>query len=179
MAIFSFQKHNLLSGLYGRRFSNYFADNPANLTEGNLEGTTYVRTQLNNFDMGPSHARDSWVFRGYFMPNTTATNWRFRTASDDASFLWLGNDAIPITVNLNTADAIVDNGGEHGVQTETSSNQSLTEGLLYPLTIVAGNNTAGGSLTFSVSSNGGTSYFTNLNGLVFYDPSTDNGFNLT
>ena len=83
------------------------------------------------------------------------------------------------TVDLDTGDVIVDNGGEHGAATVTSGNQSLTAGILYPIAIIAGNNTGPGSLTFSVSRNGGTSYFTDLSDLVFYDPAADNGFNLT
>lgn len=179
MSIFSFQKHSLLSGLYRRRFNVYHSDNPASLVDGQLEGTDTAITQINNFDMGPVHSRDTFVFRGYFMPDTTATNWRFRTNSDDGSFVWLGVNALPNTVNLNTDNVVVDNGGEHSPVTVTSGNQSLTAGLLYPIVIIAGNNTGGGSLTFNVSRNGGTNYFTNLNGLVFYDPVSSNGFNLT
>ena len=178
MTIFSFQKHNLVEGLFRRRFNVYHADNPGNLVEGQLEGTDAAVTQINGFDMGPTHSRDSFVFRGYFRPDTTATNWRFRTNSDDGSFVWLGDDAIPNTVDLNTSNVVVDNGGEHGAATVTSGNQSLTAGVLYPIAIIAGNNTGPGSLTFSVSRNGGTNYFTDLSDLVFYDPSADNGFNI-
>ena len=178
MAVFNFQKHGLVEGLLRRRFNVYFADDPSTLITSELEGTATAVTQINAFDMGPTHSRDSFVFRGYFRPDTTATTWRFRTNSDDASFVWLQNPAIPNTVSLNTAAAHVDNGGEHTANTETSAATSLTAGLLYPIVIIAGNNTGPGSLTFSVSRTGNLgTYFTDLSGMVFYDPAYSNGFN--
>jgi len=133
-----------------------------------------VRTELNGYSVGTT---DTWLFRGYFLANTTATNWRFRTNSDDASYVWIGSDSTDTDINLNTNNAVVDNGGTHIAQIRTSSDISLTDGILYPFAVVIGNNSGPGTLTLSFSSNGGTSYQTNGQGLFFYDPYAPNGFN--
>lgn len=164
-------KKRLRSGLFGRYFDTYFSDNMANLTTST---NSQVRTQLNGYNVGTT---DTWLFRGYFLANTTATNWRFRTNSDDASFVWIGANSIATDTNLNTGNAVVNNGGLHGAQTITSSDISLTDGILYPFAVVVGNNTGPGTLTLSFSSNGGTSYQTNGQGFFFYDPYAPNGFN--
>ena len=161
----------LRSGLFGRYFNTYFSDNMSNLTTST---NSQVRTQLNGYSVGTT---DTWLFRGYFLANTTATNWRFRTNSDDASFVWIGSNSTATDTNLNTSNAVVDNGGLHGAQTRTSSNISLTDGTLYPFAVVIGNNNGPVFLTLSFSSNGGSSYQTNGQGLFFYDPYAPNGFN--
>ena len=127
---------------------------------GNLTTSTnsQVRTQLNGYSVGTT---DTWLFRGYFLANTTATNWRFRTNSDDASYVWIGSNSTATDVNLNTSNAVVDNGGVHSARTRTSSDISLTDGILYPFAVVIGNNSGPGNLTLSFSSNGGSSYQTN------------------
>jgi hypothetical protein len=143
---------------------------------GNLTTPTnsQVRTQLNGYSVSTT---DTWLFRGYFLANTTATNWRFRTNSDDASYVWIGTNSRGIDTDLDPDNAVVDNGGLHGAQTRTSSNISLTDGILYPFAVVIGNNSGPGNLTLSFSSNGGTTYQTNGQGLFFYDPYAPNGFN--
>ena len=128
------RKQGLRNGLFGRYFNNYFADNMSNLTNPT---NSDVRTQINNYSVGTT---DTWMFRGYFLPNTTATNWQFRTNSDDASYVWIGSNSTATDTNLNTSNAVVNNGGLHGAQTRTSSNISLTAGIFYPIAVVIGNN---------------------------------------
>lgn len=175
MAIFNFQKHSLLDGLWFRRFSVYFADDPSNLTAGNL--TTPAPTSISEVVLDPIPTQTTYVFRGYFRPNVTAANWQFRTNSDDASFVWFGENAIPNTVDLDTAEAVVDNGTPHVERERTSGNISMTAGLLYPIVIIVGNSGGPGVIDFFASSNGGTSFFTDMSDLVFYDPAYSNGFN--
>ena len=117
---------------------------------GNLTTSTnsQVRTQLNGYSVGTT---DTWLFRGYFLANTTATNWRFRTNSDDASYVWIGSNSTATDVNLNTSNAVVNNGGVHSAQTRTSSDISLTDGIVYPFAVVIGNNSGPGNLTLSFS----------------------------
>ena len=169
---FVLKKQRLRNGLFGRYFNNYFNDNMSNLTNPT---NSDIQTQLSSYSVGTT---DTWMFRGYFLADTTATNWRFRTNSDDASYVWIGSDSTATDTNLNTSNAVVNNGGLHGAQTRTSSNISLTEGVFYPFTIVIGNNNGPGTLTLSFSSNGGTSYSTNGLGYFFYNPYAPNGFNL-
>jgi hypothetical protein len=166
------RKERLRTGLFGRYFNTYFSDNMGNLT---TPTNSDVQAQLSSYSVGTT---DTWLFRGYFLSNTTATNWKFRTNSDDASYAWIGTDSTLLDTNLVTSDAIVNNGGTHGAQTRTSSNVSLTAGVLYPIAIVIGNNTGPGTLTFEFSNNGGTNYQSDGNGFFFHNPYASNGYNL-
>ena len=165
-------KQRLRNGLYGRYFNNYFSDNMSNLTNST---NSDVRTQLSSYSVGST---DTWMFRGYFLANTTATNWQFRTNSDDASYVWIGSNSIAVDTSLNTSNVVVNNGGLHGEQIRTSSNLSLTAGVYYPFAVVVGNNSGPGILTLEFSSNGGTNWQSDGNGFYFYNPYAPNGYNL-
>jgi len=166
------KKQRLRSGLFGRYFNTYFSDNMGNLTNST---NSEIRSTWSSYSVGTT---DTWLFRGYFLPDVTATNWRFRTNSDDASFVWIGSNSTAVDTSLDTDNAVVDNGGLHGAQTRTSSNVSLTAGVFYPFTVVIGNNTGPGTLTLSFSSDGGSNYSSDGNGFFFYNPYAPNGFNL-
>jgi len=165
-------KQRLRNGLYGRYFNNYFSDNMSNLTNST---NSDVRTQLSSYSVSET---DTWMFRGYFLANTTATNWQFRTNSDDASYVWIGSNSTSVDTGLNTSNAVVNNGGTHSAQTRTSSNVSLTEGVYYPFAVVIGNNTGPGTLTLEFSSNGGTNWQSDGNGFYFHNPYAPNGYNI-
>jgi len=166
------KKRRLQSGLFGRYFNTYFSDDMSNLTSST---NSDVQVQLNDYSIGTT---DTWLFRGYFLANTTASNWQFRTTSDDASFVWIGSNSTSTDTNLNTSNVVVNNGGTHSEQTRTSSNLSLTAGQFYPLAVVGGNNSGPGVLTLEYSNNGGTSWQSDGNGFFFYNPYAPNGYNL-
>lgn len=166
------QKRKLQLGLFGRYFNTYFSDNMGNLTNPT---NSEIRSSWNSYSVGTT---DTWLFRGYFLPDVTATNWRFRTNSDDASYVWIGSNSTAIDTDLNTSNAIVDNGGLHGAQTRTSSYVSLTAGIFYPFAVVIGNNSGPGTLTVEFSSDGGSNYSSDGEGFFFYNPYAPNGFNL-
>ena len=163
-------KQRLRNGLYGRYFNNYFSDNMSNLANST---NSDVRTQLNSYSVGTT---DTWLFRGYFLADTTSTTWRFRTTSDDASYVWIGSNARASDTSLNTEDAVVDNGGIHSSRTRSSGAISLTGGVFYPIAIVVGNNTGPGSLTLSWSA--GSIYSSDGDGYFFRNPKALNGYNL-
>lgn len=161
----------LSAGLFGRYFNTYFSDNMANLTSPT---NSLVRTQLNNFSVGTT---DTWLFRGYFLPDTTSTSWQFRTNSDDASYVWIGTNSTAVDTSLDENDAIVDNGGLHGAQTRVSGDISLNADQYYPFAVVVGNNTGPGILTLEWRVNNG-SWQSNGVGYLFYNAHAPNGFNL-
>ena len=166
------RKERLRNGLFGRYFNNYFSDNMGNLTSPT---NSDVRTHLSSYAVDTT---DTWLFRGYFLANTTAANWQFRTNSDDASWLWIGSNSTSTDTNLVTGNAVVNNGGVHSAQTRTSSNISLTDGVFYPFAVVVGNNSGPGTLTVEFSSNGGTNWQSDGNGFYFYNPYAPNGYNI-
>jgi len=166
------QRQRLFNQLYGRQFSTYFNDNMSVLSSPN--GTNQTVSVLVNFNLDTS---STWVFRGYFRATTTSSNWQFRTTSDDASYVWVGANAMPHETNLNTANAIVNNGKLHGSQTVASGTFSLTAGQYYPIVIVGGNNTGAGVLTFQWTTDG-TNWDGDGDTIFFRNSKAPNGYNL-
>lgn len=172
MSVIVGKRRRLAAGLFGRYFNTYFADNMANLTNPT---NTEVRDTFSGYSVGTT---DTWLFRGYFLAGTTATNWRFRTTSDDASYLWIDTNSEAIDTSLNTSNAAVNNGGAHSSRTRTSGNLSLTSGVYYPFAVVIGNNTGPGTLTVEWSDDGGLNWHSNGEFILFHNPFAPNGFNL-
>lgn len=149
--------------------NGYFAENvtffnntvvsPAVETQG-----TYTTINISN-----QPQFNSIMLLGYLKAPATAT-FTFYTASDDASYLWIGPTAI---TGYTTANAIVKNGGLHAV-TEASGTASLIQNVYYPIRIMFGNNSGPGALTVSYSTPSITKT-SNWTGLIFHNADT-NGF---
>lgn len=79
---------------------------------------------------------------GFFRPNVS-TNWKFRTNSDDASYLWLGPSAVS---GWTPSNAVVYNAGLHGAKTSEIKQDNnvqvlqLNAGQYYPIRIIMGEN---------------------------------------
>ena len=111
----------------------------------------------------------SIMLTGYFLAPTTDT-YTFYTSTDDASYMWIGPDAITGYTHTN---AIVQNGGLHGV-TEVSGTIAMTANIYYPFRVMFGNLTGPGTMTVSWAS--GTQAKTSTwTGKLFYNSAT-NGF---
>lgn len=148
--------------LFRYTYTGYFADDPdwfasQTPTASIADGTLAV---------DPLAITTSYQWIGYFLPSTTET-YTFYTTSDDASFLWIGSNAV---TGFTTANSLVNNGGEHGAE-ERSGSISLTAGVYYPIRIQAGNNGGPGSMltSFSTPTIAKTTTFT---GYLFYEPDT-------
>lgn len=137
------------TGLYGKRYSGYFADNVNwwdTATEfGQIDQTTQISSFTNTAD------NYSWTWLGYFKPSSSGT-WTFYTASDDASYLWIGETALN---GYTTTNAIVKNGGLHGVQ-ERSGTVTLEANKLYPIRIMFGELGGGDVITVQFEGPGRT-----------------------
>jgi len=163
-----------VAGLYKTTYAGYFSNVPSFFatatptTYGTNPATSVQTTAISEAgsDDGSSFSCE-WL--GYFLPSTTET-YTFFTASDDASFVWVGSNALS---GFTTANATVNNAGLHGV-VETSGTASLTAGVYYPIRIQFGELNGGDSLTFNYSTPNITKT-TNVTGRVFYNPTT-NGF---
>jgi len=162
------------AGLYKTTYSGYFADVPsffatATPTTYGSNPSTSVQTTAISEASSDDGSNFSCQWLGYFLPSTTET-YTFFTSSDDASYVWIGSNALS---GFTTANAVVNNGGTHGVQ-ERSGSVSLTAGVYYPIRIQFGEATGGDSLTFNYSTPTITKT-TTVTGKVFYNPAT-NGF---
>jgi hypothetical protein len=163
-----------LAGLYKTTYSGYFADSVSFFATatpqafGTNPATSVQTTAISEAASGDGdYFSCQWL--GYFSPTTTQT-YTFYTNSDDASYVWVGANAIS---GFTTANATVNNGGAHG-PIEASGSIDLTAGVYYPIRIQFGEAGGGDVLTFNYSTPT-IAKTTNVTGLVFYNTST-NGF---
>jgi hypothetical protein len=163
-----------VAGLFKTTYAGYFADVPsffatATPTTYGTNPSTSVQTTAITEASSDDGSNFSCQWLGYFLPSTTET-YTFFTSSDDASYVWVGSNALS---GFTTANATVNNGGAHGV-VEKSGTASLTAGVYYPIRIQFGESGGGDAMTFYYSTPTIT-LTTNVTGRVFYN-STTNGF---
>lgn len=150
------------SGLVGQKYSGYYADNVNYFLTATKTGSPSLFTTIDTgsppWNIGDYY---SYEWTGYFKPSTTET-YTFYTYSDDASHLWIGDNALS---GYTTANALINNGGVHGAR-EYSGSIALTAGLYYPIRIQFGENAGGDVIrvsfstpTISKTSNGSGYYF--------------------
>ena len=154
-----------LAGVYRTTYSGYFADVVSWFATATATATTVQTTVIeepssedgNSFSM-------QWL--GYFVPTTTET-YTFYLNSDDASFMWIGSNAVS---GFSTANATINNGGLHG-PVEVSGTAVLTAGVYYPVRFQYGENGGGDIMNFNYSTSTITKT-TDVTGKVFYHPAT-------
>ena len=156
------------AGLYRTTYSGYFADSVSFFANATATATLVQTTVIEEpaTDDGSSFSMQ-WL--GYFRPTTTET-YTFYLNSDDASYMWIGSNAV---TGFSTVNATINNGGAHG-PFEVSGTASLTAGVYYPIRIQFGEQGGGDVMTFNHSTATITKT-TNVTGKVFYNPAT-NGF---
>lgn len=163
-----------VAGLYKTTYSGYFSDNVnffATATPASIGGNPATSVQTTSiFEPATDDGSGfSCQWLGYFKPTTTQT-YTFYTNSDDASYVWIGANALS---GFTTGNSTVNNGGPHG-PTEASGSIALTAGVYYPIRIQFGEQGGGDLMTFNYSTSTITKT-TNVTGLVFYNTTT-NGF---
>jgi hypothetical protein len=150
-------------GLFGRRYSGYFSDNVNYFSGAPL--SSQVDQSINNLVESTNNI--SWEWLGYFRAPTTGT-YTFTTVSDDASYVWVGANAVS---NFTTANATVNNGGLHAAQSR-SGTFAMTAGLFYAIRVQYGQGTGDAVMTLSFSGPGITAT-TNGDGFFFYNTQTN------
>jgi len=153
------------AGLYRTTFTGYFADAPSWFATA-TSTATLVQTTVIEEPVSEDGNSFSMQWLGYFRPTTTET-YTFFLSSDDASYLWIGSNALS---GFTTANATVNNGGLHG-NIETSGTAALTAGVYYPIRIQFGENGGGDVMSFNHST-ATIVKTTNVTGKVFYNPAT-------
>ena len=156
------------AGLYRTTYTGYFADVVSFFATATATAALVQTTVIEEpaTDDGSSFSMQ-WL--GYFRPTTTET-YTFFLNSDDASYLWIGSNALS---GFTTANATVNNGGLHG-PVEFSGTAALTAGVYYPIRIQFGEQGGGDVMTFNHST-ATINKTTNVTGKVFYNRAT-NGF---
>lgn len=137
----------------------------------NLVTSSYNTVQYIGTDVNDTTQTFSLEFKGYFKPSATGI-YRFRTNSDDGSWLWIGTAAIdPTTENAN-----VKNGGAHGPNYAVGGNVKLTQNLYYPIRVLMWDGGGGWILETEWSSYvqglGWSSWSNDFGGQIFYNGAT-------
>ena len=132
------------SGLIGARYNGYFNDDVNWFNTASVTSGPSVYSSITGAHGGGDFFSLQWT--GYFIPNATGT-WTFYTASDDASYLWIGSTA---SSGWSTGNALVNNGGLHGT-IEKSGSISLTKNQIYPIRIQFGENGGGEAMDVNVA----------------------------
>jgi len=154
-----------VAGLYRTRYTGYFADSVTWFSTATVEANT-VQTTVIEEPISEDGNSFSMQWLGYFVPSTTET-YTFYLNSDDASYMWIGNNAVS---GFSTANATVNNGGLHGL-VETSGTAALTAGVYYPVRFQYGENGGGDAMFFNYST-ATIGKTTDVTGRVFYHPAT-------
>jgi hypothetical protein len=133
-------------GLFRTQYNGYFAGVPSWFDTAVQSGSIGPNTGSINPGFTSSVDFRSAQWLGYFTPTTTE-NYTFFAISDDAMYMWIGNDA---TASYTTASINIGT-GNNGPNYLTGSVVSLTSGSFYPMRIQWGENAGGEYLTMSYS----------------------------
>lgn len=161
---------NLLQGLSEVRYQGYMYNNTGYFTDSATR--TLVTSTLSSrlpiwsdtTDMG---VNVSMWWGGYFIPDVTGT-WDFQITSDDASFMWIGKDAVASYAN-GFANAFIALPDDHPPQVKSNS-IFLEADKIYPIRIQYGNY-AGPTGTFKLEVKSPaykSAWDTNLEGLIWH-----------
>ena len=127
-------------GLYGQKYSGYFADSFTFFDTAAYIGSESTFTSIDLSDEGSTY---SYKWYGFIIPLVTGT-YTFQTISDDASYVYVDETEV------------VNNGGEHGAITKTGT-INLNAGTMYLIRIYFGENAGGASMKFDWSGGDQTS----------------------
>ena len=181
-------------GLAVSVYDGYFNDSLSFFTSNNLTASAFqnqfpVKTSVIGCGATPCDIGDyySVVYKGFFKPTYTGS-YMFVMGSDDASYLWIGNQGetqsalanrvvasssqIPAINNQNLLAPLASVPGIHPVGYSTG-NVNLTAGQLYPVLLYFGENDGGDAFYLDRIFMDGTGYYQNNNG-VFYTTNPDN-----
>lgn len=156
-------KFNVYEGYFNENV-NFFssAKNTANGITSVFNDLTSSTSGLKNQNTGTAYSIE-WT--GFFVPNLTG-NWQFKTNSDDASFIWIGNNA---TSGYSTSNALIKNPGIHPAKFSNEATIYLDTNVHYPIRIQYGNGGGTDAFQFFLKPPNG-SYTTNGNDLFFNNP---------
>jgi hypothetical protein len=159
---------SLLIGLHAVTYTGYFNDDPSWLSRNavNIKSRRTHET-LPSFSNEPfsSLGLMTAMYSGYIIPDVAGT-WKFRIRSDDAVFMWLGNEAIVNYAGSTLGAQLRIPGTHEPITREFTTN--LVKDKVYPLRIMYGNAASFGTFEFSLMPPGFNSYQTDTTGLFFH-----------
>ena len=152
-----------LTGLHQGRFLGYFAETPE-VFKDKAATSVAVRNILPSFNNENFGVVDTYMWSGYFVPDVTG-DWQFRITSDDASYMWFGNDAIQNWMDDKSSARLA---VPAGAPTQRSVSIKVKKDDVYPIRILYGNSGGPGTFNFEVLPPGIGKFQTNTTGLFFH-----------
>jgi hypothetical protein len=152
-------------------YEGYFEDVTSFFDTAALKASPYNFNGASVTINEPSLVNNTSIqLEGYFLASYTGTH-TFYLNTDDGGWLWIGLTALS---GYTTANALVKNGGQHGVQ-EVSATVNLVAGTYYPLRIQFGNGPSGPGVLVASYEHSGQAKTSTWTGKIFYNTAT-NGF---
>ena len=137
------------TGLWARKYAGYFADD-VNYFASRAVTETQVAPQIVNWSSGQDYY--SWEFRGFFRAPATGNYW-FQIYSDDASYMWVWNQA---TSGFGRGNAFIDHGGLHGPSwSDRARSVNMQAGEYMPVRIQFGENAGQDLITVQIYTDSG------------------------
>lgn len=152
-----------LTGLHQGRFLGYFAETPEAF-KNKAATSVAVRNTLPSFSNENFGVVETYMWSGYFIPDVTG-DWQFKITSDDASYMWFGNEAIQNWMDDKSSARIA---VPAGAPTQKSVTIKVKKDDVYPIRILYGNSGGPGTFNFEVLPPGIGKFQTNTTGLFFH-----------
>lgn len=152
-----------LTGLHQGRFLGYFAETPEAF-KNKTATSVAVRNTLPSFSNENFGVVETYMWSGYFIPDVTG-DWQFKITSDDASYMWFGNEAIQNWMDDKSSARIA---VPAGAPTQKSVTIKVKKDDVYPIRILYGNSGGPGTFNFEVLPPGIGKFQTNTTGLFFH-----------
>ncbi|MEX0595190.1 MAG: GLEYA domain-containing protein, partial [Candidatus Paceibacterota bacterium] len=158
-------------GLTFNSYFGYFKDDvnffsrAKSVNKGNSSIFNDINTSTSGLLRQNTGIEYSVEWTGFFVPNLSGI-WNFKTNSDDASYVWIGNSA---TSGYSTGNALVKNPGNHPAKLSNEAAMNLDTNVHYPIRIQYGNGGGPDAFQFFMKSPNG-SYTTDGTGLFFNSP---------
>lgn len=155
----SINKVTKTPGLNYKVIQSYFNDNvqlfntaPV-LNSGRATDFGSISGATNNYIRKPHGDQHDYSveWTGFFIPDKTGS-WTFGLNSDDASYLWIGNDA---TNSYTSSNALVNNRDLHGMKYITNQ-ITLIKGRQYPIRMQFGERGGGHDFILNITEENGT-----------------------
>jgi len=172
-----------VQGLYYKVINHYFNDNMNRFLEDKYVVETGISNSLGELRYSniqfPRKVRNvnySIEWFGYFIPDTTGV-WTFHMTSDDAAYLWIGDNAVN-EYNAKNASAYAGNINIGGLHPDVKRSTSLNcvAGKIYPIRIQYGQNYGGATFKMMINTPQGSPSFNNpftrLYSIIYKDKTT-------
>jgi len=154
-------------GLIQNRYTGYFEDSTKLFDSVPNSSITVESLPEYTALTGDANVPFSNNWTGYIIPDYTGT-WTFRMTSDDASYLYIGANAV-INYSRDIHTALIDIGGAHTALTKTAT-VDLVKDQIYPFRVMYGDAGGGSVFKLEFKAPGFTDFQSDYKSLLWHTP---------